>query len=339
MAFAVGEDTIEPPSEICTDSALLDDPFDAIGQQVFTDIEKMYGEEEYLLSGAVLAARNADVDRVNDAIFRRFAGEGFVLKSVDSAVGEDEDGLYPVEIINCLDISGIPPHTLRLKVGIPPMLLMNSNAEHGMCNGSKSIVRGIRPCASRWKSIQGSFRGRWNLSPASLSSHRAPTFLPRWHATSSPMWPFFAISMNKSQGLPLLRVGIYLPKSVFSHGKLYAALRRARRKSDIRVVLPFTSDRPRARNVVYKEHPVQTIRREQFATQMHRPVAYLFLRSPKASPVLFARISIEPSPISLIVPQISVTSPIISEIRIPRASSGDYKRVAYLKPKVFSPLL
>ena len=66
-----GEDTIELPSEICTDSSMIDDPFDAIGNQVFPDIEKRYRDGDYLLTGAILAARNADVDRINDVLFRR----------------------------------------------------------------------------------------------------------------------------------------------------------------------------------------------------------------------------------------------------------------------------
>ena len=70
VAIVDGEVTIDLPSEICTDSSLLDDPFDAIGRQVFPDIGAMYGEEDYILSGAVLAARNADVERVNDTLFR-----------------------------------------------------------------------------------------------------------------------------------------------------------------------------------------------------------------------------------------------------------------------------
>ena len=68
-----------------------------------------------------------------------------------------------------------------------------------------------------------------------------------------PIRPCFAISMNKSQGQTFLRVGIYLPKSFFSHGKLYVALSQAKKRSDIHVVLHFTDGRPLTRNVVSKE--------------------------------------------------------------------------------------
>ena len=248
-----GEGAIELPSEICTDSSLIDDPFDAIGDQVFPDIETRYRDEDYLLPGDVLAARNADVDRINDALFRRFPGKEFAIKSVDSAARGGGDGLYPVGFLNRLDISGPPPHTLRLKAGMQAMLLRSLNPEHGMSNGGNAIVRRIHSRCVEVEVYTGKFSGSREFIPR-LPLHPSDTDLPFTLARYQfPLRPCFAISMNKSQGQPLMRVGIYLPQSVFSHGQLYVALSRERRKSDIHIVLPFTSDRPRTRNVVYKE--------------------------------------------------------------------------------------
>ena len=92
VAIVDGEDTIELPSEICTDSSMIDDPFDAIGNQVFPDIQTRYRDEDYLLSGDILAVRNADVDKINDALLRMFPCEGFGIKSVDSAARAGGDG-------------------------------------------------------------------------------------------------------------------------------------------------------------------------------------------------------------------------------------------------------
>ena len=59
--------------------------------------------------------------------------------------------------------------------------------------------------------------------------------------------------MNKSNEETLLRVGIYRPQIVFAYGNLYVAPIRAKKRSDIHVALPFTDDRPLARDVVFKE--------------------------------------------------------------------------------------
>ncbi|KAK3241990.1 hypothetical protein CYMTET_48286 [Cymbomonas tetramitiformis] len=42
--------------------------------------------------------------------------------------------------------------------------------------------------------------------------------------------PAFAMTINKSQGHTLEHVGLYLPKTVFSHGQLYGAFSRATRQ-------------------------------------------------------------------------------------------------------------
>jgi hypothetical protein len=37
------------------------------------------------------------------------------------------EGLYPTEFLNTLKFAGIPDHELRLKIGLPVMLLRNIN--------------------------------------------------------------------------------------------------------------------------------------------------------------------------------------------------------------------
>ena len=206
VAILDGEDTIELPSEICTGATLLDDPFGAIEKQVFPDIGVRCGDEDYLFSGAVLSSRHADVARVNDTVFRMFKGEEFELKSANSAARGGEAGLYQVEFLNSLDISGPPPHTIRLKVGMPSMPLMHLNAEHGMCNGSKSIVGGIRPMCVEVEVYTWKFSGSREFAH-SLPLHPSDTDLPfKLVRYKFPLRPCVAISMYKSQGKTLQRV-------------------------------------------------------------------------------------------------------------------------------------
>ena len=59
-----------------------------------------------------------------------------------------------------------------------------------------------------------------------------------------------AMTINKSQGQTLNRVGLYLPRPVFSHGQLYVAFSRVRRRSDIKVCVYGEN---KTLNVVYEE--------------------------------------------------------------------------------------
>ena len=53
----------------------------------------------------------------------------------------DEDyAQFPIEFLNSLELSGLPPHNLRLCPGVVVILLRNLNSEMGLCNGVRGVV-------------------------------------------------------------------------------------------------------------------------------------------------------------------------------------------------------
>ena len=71
-----------------------------------------------------------------------------------------------------------------------------------------------------------------------------------------PVMLSFAMTINKSQGQSLLRVGLYLSKPVFTHGQLYVALSRVRTMDGLKIVIGSDDqslDSNVTTNVVYHE--------------------------------------------------------------------------------------
>ena len=62
----------------------------------------------------------------------------------------------------------------------------------------------------------------------------------------------FAMTINKSQGAKLKKVGIYLNSPVFSHGQLYVAMSRVSALEDI-IVATDSVFEGTTRNNLYKE--------------------------------------------------------------------------------------
>ena len=70
-------------------------------------------------------------------------GELIVIPSYDSLLDDSQQAKYPTEFLNSLNISGMPPHELNLKIGLPIMLLRNINPNAGLCNGTRLKIQKV----------------------------------------------------------------------------------------------------------------------------------------------------------------------------------------------------
>ncbi|XP_057747260.1 uncharacterized protein LOC130966465 [Arachis stenosperma] len=86
------------------------------------------------------------IAEVNNHLMAIIPGREKLYLSSDS-IGMDERNmesqldLYGLELLNSINCSGLPPHKLILKVGVPVMLLRNIDQSSGLCNGTRLQVR------------------------------------------------------------------------------------------------------------------------------------------------------------------------------------------------------
>ncbi|XP_016195333.1 uncharacterized protein LOC107636328 [Arachis ipaensis] len=175
----------------------------------------------------------------------------------DPSFFQDRAILAPtVDNIRC---SSLPNHSLKLKIGMPIILLRNIDPAGGLCNGTRLVVRDLGRNVIGADIVSGSnvgdkvFISRMNMIPSD-------TVIPfKFQHRQFPVSLSFAMTINKSQGQTLLTVGLFLRRPVFCHGQLYVAVSQVRNRNGLKILLCDDGlvDPIRTENVV-KDFPIES---------------------------------------------------------------------------------
>ncbi|XP_015375852.1 PREDICTED: ATP-dependent DNA helicase PIF6-like [Diuraphis noxia] len=167
--------------------------------------------------------------------------------SVDTVLEKEDAVHFPTEFLNSLTPSGVPPHTLILKIGAP-IILMRNLSPPTLCNGIRLQNKKLRSSLLECIILTGCGNGKTVLIPRIPI---IPSDLPfKFKRIQFPVKLTFAMIINKAQGQTLNVARIDLSVQCFSRGQLYVILSRVTSKFNLYI---FAPDPEKVDNVVYKE--------------------------------------------------------------------------------------
>jgi ATP-dependent DNA helicase PIF1 len=254
----IGEDKAGDPVTI-DNSMLL-----PITRRSITDLIKdVYGDvatfplrASSLSRHAIVTPKNKHVDALNDMIIDGFPGVATEYHAHDTPINIADEGNYNPAFFAMQKSKGLPPAVLRLKVGMPVMLLRNLDPAAGLANGTRLTITKLDAYLVHACILTGDKAGTAVMIPRiSLHTDEKEALSVQFSRRQYPLRPAFVITINKAQGQTLDRIGIYLPGPVFSHGQLYVAMSRAGAADRVKFLLEeyHLQTCTTTSNIVYRE--------------------------------------------------------------------------------------
>lgn len=216
-------------------------------RSVYGDISRIpHQQNSWVCERAILTPKNDQAAAINECILSEIEGNEVVYTSINTVVEQDDATHYPVKFLNSLSASGLPAHTIKLKVGVPIMLLRNLSPPK-LCNGTRLKVISLHRHTIEVEILTGCGVGEAVFIPRfPLIPHNFPFQFKR---VQFPVNVCFVMTINKSQGQTLRAAGVDLRTRCFSHGQLYVACSRVTSPDSLYILAPGSI----TTNVVYRE--------------------------------------------------------------------------------------
>ncbi|XP_015949952.1 uncharacterized protein LOC107474829 [Arachis duranensis] len=130
---------VDIPSDIII--PVLENPMEDIINTIYPNLVQNFRDPSFFQDRAILAPTVDNVEEINNYIVDLLPGEEKNYLNADSICGSDaysdvDVDWITVEFLNQIRCSGLPNHSLKLKIGVPIILLRNIDPTGGLCNGA-----------------------------------------------------------------------------------------------------------------------------------------------------------------------------------------------------------
>jgi ATP-dependent DNA helicase PIF1 len=206
-------------------------------------IARVYGNDMTTVSNSrhlIMAFTLQTCNDVNAACMAALPGEPFLSSAFDDTKDNRQPDLYNDDYLASLSLHGVPPSLLSLKVGARYMITKNYNPSVGACNGTMCELQQVSRNTCHVKIQSGCHTGRVICLPrCSCHVSRENSGLPfEFTRVQFPLIPAYCVSVHKSQGQSLAKIGLIVDQESFAHGQVYTALSRTSSWLNITVMLP-----------------------------------------------------------------------------------------------------
>ena len=213
------DDLIKIPNQM-----VCDGPED-LENKVYDNFETNMTNREYLAQRSIMSSTNDTIHEQNFKFMEKLPGPMQISYSRDCCTEENDHTLYDVEFLNRVNVSGLPPHRLPLKVGACIILIKNLDVKKGHCNGTRYIILELSNNLIKAQKLLGGANSII-LIPRIPMISKDSSFPVPFKRVQFPVLGAYYLTINRAQGQTLGRAGLYLPRSVFCHGHLYVGFGR-----------------------------------------------------------------------------------------------------------------
>ena len=100
------------------------------------------------------------------------------------------------------DPAGFPPHSLRLKIGMPVMAIRNLSPSQGIANGTRMVIEKLLPYTIKVKLLTGARAGSIVMIPRTTFISKDNELPFKLQRRQYPIKPAWAMTINKAQVRP-----------------------------------------------------------------------------------------------------------------------------------------